>query len=55
VQEATVEGARERLQIVRAQMHKALIDHRKANPMCDNSKYTQEMFPVSDSERRIAL
>ena len=54
-QEATVESARERLQGVHAQMHKALIDHRKANPISDNSEYTQEMFPVSDAERRIAL
>ncbi len=53
--EATIEGARERLQSIHAQMHKALVDHRQAHPSGHDSEYTQEVFPISDSERRIAL
>lgn len=54
-QDATVEGARMRLRPMQEQMHKALTDHQKAHASGSDSEYTQELFPVSDTARRIAL
>lgn len=54
-QEATIETARDRLQSVHQQLHKVVTDYEKAHSTDSNAEYSQEMFPVSDTERRIAL
>ncbi len=53
-QEATVESARDRLKSIHDQLHKVLVAYEKSRPNSD-SEYSQEMFPVSATERRIAL
>lgn len=52
-QEATVEGARERLQPMHEKMHKALVAAEKKST--GEFEYSQELFPVSDTERRVAM
>ena len=54
-QEATVESARGSLQTVHEVLHRTLIEHQKAHASGSDSEYSQELFPVSDTERRIAM
>jgi len=54
-QEATVESARGPLQTIHEVLHRTLIEDRKAHPSGSDSEYSQELFPVSDTERRIAM
>jgi len=54
-QEATAETARERLQSVHETLHRALMDHKKAHRSGSDSDYSKELFPISDTQRRIAL
>ncbi len=49
-QEATVESSRGTLQTTHEVLHRQLIERRS-----NDSEYSQELFPVSDTERRIAL
>lgn len=54
-QEATIESARDRLQSVHEHLHKVVTDYEKAHRTDSNAEYSQEVFPVSDTERRIAM
>jgi hypothetical protein len=54
-QEATKESARGLLQTVHEVLHRALTDHSKAHPSGSDSEYSQELFPVSDTERKLTL
>jgi hypothetical protein len=54
-QEATVESHRGLLQSLHEMLHRTLIEVQKANPSGSDSEYTQEIFPVSDTQRRIVL
>jgi len=53
-QEATVETERERLQPVHDKLNKILVDYEKRRSTSD-SEYSQQLFPISDTERRMAL
>jgi len=53
-QEATVETERERLQPLHDKLNKVLVEYEKRRGTSD-SEYSQELFPISDTERRIAL
>jgi hypothetical protein len=54
-QEATLESVRERLQPVHERLNKVVKDYEKAHSQDSNAEYSQEVFPVSDTERRIVL
>jgi len=54
-QEATLESARERLQPVHERLNKVVKDYEKAHSQDSNAEYSQEVFPVSDTERRLVL
>lgn len=54
-QEATVESARERLQPLHAKMHADLVAYQRKRVSDSNNEFSQELFPVSATERRIAM
>lgn len=52
--EATVESARGTLETIHEVLHRTMVEYQKTRAGSD-SEYSQELFPVSDTERRIAM
>jgi hypothetical protein len=54
-QEATVASERARLEPIHSRLHDALVRRASSSGSPEHAEYTRELFPVSESERRLVL